>query len=317
MSRGVYVTVALALLTFAAPASAQIIDIPAMVLPDRAAPPTALSLQYGHQFATDVDDGSEISRNNVLLMGTRRFDVSEKTQIVALGTYTLHGYDFSSNSSSNYQWDDVHRAVLSGVVGHQMADGWRVIGGGLIRSWGEGGADFGDSITGGVIAGFDYQSSETLTVGLLVGIFSRLEDSMSFLPVPVVRWQFADDWRWDLGMVSVMDPGIGSSLSWKATKTIEVGAGFTFQNREFRLRDKDRTRGSDRGRSDDGGLGRETEIPIFASLRWRPVPTMFLDVQGGVALNGNVRVEDKSGRRISNDDYDPAGLLSIKGTIAF
>jgi hypothetical protein len=304
------------LLAWAVPAAAQIVDIPAMVLPDHGAPPSAISLQYGHQFKTDVeDDGSEISRNNVLLMATRRFDLSDKTQVVALGTYTLHGYDFSGNSTGLYQWDDVHRGVLSAVVGHQIKDRWRVLGGGLIRSWAEGGADFGDSITGGLIAGFDYQSSDTLTVGLLVGAFSRLEDSVSLLPVPVVKWQFAEGWRWDVGMVSVMDPGVGSSLSWKATETIELAAGFTFQNREFRLQDKQRA--SFNGRNDESGIGRESAIPVFASVRWRPVPKMFFDLQGGVALNGNVRVEDKDGDRIKDDDYDPAGLLSIKGTIAF
>ncbi len=304
----------LAVLAFAAPALAQTVDIPAMVLPDRAVPPTAASVQYGHQFKADVEDpGTEMARHNVLFALSHRFDLGEKTQLTAMGTYTLHGYDFSGNgggpspnTTNVYQWNEVHRAVLAGVVGHQVGDRWRVLGGGLIRSWGESGADYGDSITGGLIVGFDYQSSDTLTVGVMVGAFSRLEDSASILP-----------WRWNVGMVSVMDPGVGSTLTWQASDTVELGAGFTFQSREFRLADRTRAARNAPFRTDDGGIGRESEIPVFASIRWRPTPTTAIDLQGGVALNGNIRVEDNDGDRIADDDYDPAGLLAIKGTIVF
>jgi hypothetical protein len=312
----------LAAIAFTAPALAQTVDIPAMVLPDRAVPPTAVAVQYGHQFKTDVEDpGTEMARHNALFVLSHRFDLGEKTQLTAMGTYTLHGYDFSGNGGASpnltnfYQWDDVHRLVLAGVVGHQVGDRWRVLGGGLFRSWGESGADYGDSITGGLLVGFDYQSSDTLTIGVMVGAFSRLEDSASILPVPILNWRFAEGWRWNVGMVSLMDPGVGSTLTWQATDTVEVGAGFTFQSREFRL--ADRTRAFQNGRNDDGGIGRESEIPVFASIRWRPMPRMALDLQGGVALNGNIRVEDNDGDLIADDDYDPAGLLAIKGTIVF
>ena len=33
--------------------------------------------------------------------------------------------------------------VIAALVGHDLNDRWRLIGGALVRSWGEGGANFG------------------------------------------------------------------------------------------------------------------------------------------------------------------------------
>jgi hypothetical protein len=264
-------------------------------------------------------------RNNVLFSVGHRFDLGEKTNFFAMGTYTLHGYDFSGNGGASpnaanvYQWDSVHRLVLAGMFGYQVDDRWRLVGGGLFRSWGENGADYGDSISGGLLAGFDYRSSDTLTFGLLVGAFSRLEDGVGLLPVPTVDWKFADAWKLHVGLVQVMDPGVGADLTWQLEDNLSLGAGFAFQSREFRLRDKTRAGGRPGRptRFDDNGIGQETEIPVFASLRWRPTPKSQIDLQGGVAINGNIRVEDSDGDRIADDDYDPAGFLALKGTIVF
>lgn len=89
--------------------------------------------------------------------------------------------------------------------------------------------------------------------------------------------------------------------------------------RAFRLRDKTRAgrRASRPNRTEDGGIGKESAIPVFASIRWLPTPMSAIDLQGGVALRGNIRVEDEDGGRIADDDYDPAGLLKLKGSILF
>ncbi len=96
--------------------------------------------------------------------------------------------------------------VIGGLVGHDLNDRWRLIGGGVFRSWGEGGADYADSLTGGAIVGFDYHPNEDFSIGLIVGVFSALEDSVGMLPLPTLKWHFAEDWRLHVGMVSVFDP---------------------------------------------------------------------------------------------------------------
>jgi hypothetical protein len=298
-------------------ALAQGIDIPAILDPDLKAPPTVVTLQYSHQFKVDVEDsGTEMARDTAFFSVAHRTKLSEKTSFFALGSYTLHQYNFSSNSGNAYQWDDVHRMVIGGLFGHDLNDRWRLIGGGIVRSWGEGGADYGDSITGGLIGGFDYHPNEDFSIGLLIGAFSALEDSLALFPVPTLKWNFAEDWRLHVGMVSVVDPGVGAEVSWQVSETVSIGTGLTFQNRRYRLRDKTRVTGVF-GRTDDGGVGQETALPVFAIMQWKPTPKSSLDLLAGVTFAGNVRVESSAGGRISDDDYDPAPFVGLKGSIAF
>lgn len=304
------------------PASAQLVDIPAILDSDLKAPPTVATLQYGHQFKADVeDDGTEIARDTAFFGLAHRFEAGERTTIFGIANYTLHAYDFSGDSgpSNRYRWDDVHRIVLGAMVGHELNDHWSILGGALVRSWGEGGADFGDTISGGLIAGFDYHENENFSVGLLVGALSKLDGGVGLIPVPTLKWAFAESWRFNMGMIQLVDPGVGAQLTYQVTPEVSIGTGFAFQSRQYRLADRTRvTPTADRpNRTDDGGIGQETELPVFAMIRWRPVPQAQLDLHGGVALGGNVRVEDKDGGRIRDDDYDPAGLLGLRAQYFF
>ena len=313
------------LLASAGQVSAQAIDIPAVMNPDLNAPPTIATFQYGHQFKTDVDDDSEMSRNNAFLSLSQRIKVADKTSVFLLGSYTLQAYNFNDDPSGgstpqkHYQWDDVHRGVIAALVGHDVNDRWRLIGGALVRSWGERGANFGDTITGGVIAGFDYHPNEDFSIGLILGAFSALEDHVGILPVPTLKWQFAENWKWTVGLTTVLDPGVGSELEFTINDEFSIGAGFTYQTRRFRLGDGNRAGNnpSRPGRDDEGGVGQETELPVFVQIRWRPIPAAAIDLLGGVALAGHLRVEDNDGNHIADDDYDAAPFVGLKGQIFF
>ena len=314
----------------ASSAFAQAVDIPAVLDADLKAPPTAAVVQYGHQFGADVGDGggagtgdkqTRMSRDTAFFGVARRFKLGERTTLFALGNYTLHAYQFSNagGTSNRYQWDRVHRGVLSGLVGHEINDRWRILGGALIRTWGETGAKFGDTLTGGLLGGFDYHPNDDFSVGLLVGAISKLDGGVGILPVPTLKWKFAEAWRLNVGMVQLVDPGIGAQLNYQLTPALGLGAGFSYQTRQFRLSGARRTSATDPGRTrfDDGGVGQESEIPVFATIRWKPTPFTEIDLNGGAAFRGNLRVEDKDGGRITDSDYKPAGILALKGQIFF
>jgi hypothetical protein len=313
----------LSLPLIAGSAFAQGIDIPAILSPDVKGPPTAANLQFGHQFKADVQDkGTEIARDNVVFSLMHREKLSDKTNLTMIGTYALQNYDFSNASGNPYQWDDVHRMVLGALIGHDLNDRWRLVGGAVFRSWGEGGADYGDSISGGLIGGFNYHPNEDFSVGMIIGALTALESSVGLLPVPTLQWKFAEDWNLHVGLVSVFDPGVGVDVTWQISDTLSLGTGLTFQTRRYRLRDKNRNQGtgssaSHPNRNDDGGIGQESEVPVFAMLKWKPTPKTSLDVLAGVAFAGNIRVEDKHGGRIADDSYDPAPFVGFRGMIAF
>jgi len=310
-------------------AFAQGIDIPAIMDPDLEGPPTVVTLQYGHQFKVDVDNrGTEIARDNAFFSLAHRTKLSDKTSFFALGSYTLHAYNFSGtsgarNSGNAYQWDNVHRLVIGGLFGYDLNEKWRLIGGGIVRSWGESGADYGDSITGGLIGGFDFHPNEDFSIGLIIGAFSAIEDSLALFPVPTLKWNFTENWKLHVGLVTVFDPGVGADVTWQISDTVSFGTGIVFQSRRYRLRDKTRVvKGGGAGstgnnRTDDGGVGEETEVPVFAMIKWKPTEKASIDLLAGVAFAGNVRVEDDHGGRIADDDYDPAPFVGLRGQIAF
>ena len=77
------------------------------------------------------------------------------------------------------------------LLSWKVADDWAVLGGGLVNSAGEGGADFGDTITAGAVAGFVYHSSPNLQVGAIVGAVSAIEDNAAVVPLPILDWRRA------------------------------------------------------------------------------------------------------------------------------
>ncbi len=302
-------------------ARAQAVDIPAIVQANPKAPNTIVMAQYGYQFEADVDDDSEIEKQTALFGVSHRIDFDEELSFFALGTYTFYGYDIDSgvpNSRqgvANYRWDDVHRGVLAGILSYQVDEDWQLFGGALVRTWGEGGADFEDTLTGGALIGFDWAASDNLSLGLIVGAFSQLEDSAAIMPVPTIDWRFAEGWRFYTGLVSVFDPGVGAELTWQVVDELQVGAGLTFQNRRFRL--DSRTPSVAGVRSDDDGVAEERSTPVFATVRWRPTQKVMVDLLGGVTIGGQLRVESDTGGQIAEHDYDPAPFVGLRGTIAF
>lgn len=321
--RGLSRALAPLLLLAAGSAFAQAVDIPAILDADLKAPPTSAVVQYGHQFGADVEDGgkTEMARDTAFVALAHRFRLGEKTMLFAVGNYTLHAYDFEGgrDATNHYQWDRVHRGVVSGIVGHELNDRWRILGGALVRSWGENGAKFEDTLTGGLLGGFDYHPNDDFSIGLLVGAISKLDGGVGLLPVPTMKWKFAEAWRLNVGMIQLVDPGVGAQINFQMTQSVSLGTGFSYQSRQFRLSGAQRASASDpaRDRTDDEGVGQETEIPVFATLRWKPTPLTEIDLNGGVALRGNLRVVDKDGGRIADDDYEPAGILALKGQIFF
>ena len=106
-----------------------------------------------------------------------------------------------------------------------------------------------------------------------------------------MRWDFAEDWRSHLGLVSVADPGVGGEITWQVSETVSIGTGIAFQSRRFRLSDKNRrTSATNPSRNDDGGIGigigEETEVPLFANIQWNPTPKSSPDLLAGVAFAG-------------------------------
>jgi hypothetical protein len=300
--------VRLAILAFllAPPALAQV-DISAIEPPVPDQPASWIKLYGHHLFETDIDDEGDVQRQAFIGRLGHRFDMSDDWKLFTQFTYQGNYYDID-DSGPAIDWEDIHQSNLVALLAWKVADHWQLLGGGLVRSSGEGGADFGDTVTAGGALGFLYSSDPKLRVGVLIGVVSSIEDDASVLPLPLLDWKFAEDWLLHLGVVTLDAVGYGAELSWSVSESWELGAGASFERRRFRL--------DDNGANRDG-VAEDTSVPVFARIGFNPNPNIDIDLVGTVSLGGELRVESSSGHQITDRDYDPAAGIGLQTIFRF
>jgi hypothetical protein len=289
---------------------AQAVDIPAIVTGAHGTN-TWASVQYAHQFETDIDDTpAEMSRDSVQVVAGHRFRLSDDVYWVGNASYQGSYYDFSNGSGpAQLVWNDIHQGTLTLGVGWKAGERWTLVALALGRTAGESGADFDDTLTGGLGFAADYTWNENLSTGVILGVMSQLEDSAAVWPIPTVDWRFAEGWRFQFGIVEMAYPGVGPLLSYR-TDSWMFAVGGCYQKRRYRLDD-------DRVGPINEGIGQEQSFPVFARVAYLPTAKTNLGFTIGTALGGEIRSEQNGGSRIFDKDYDPALILGLQANIRF
>jgi hypothetical protein len=303
------VVVSAVFIVLAPSAWGQAIDIPSLATGIHG-PSTWMGVQYAHQFEADVDNSTaEMARDSLNVTVGHRFKVGDGVFLIGNLAYQGNYYDFSrGNDRSQLLWDDIHQGSLALGVGWTAGENWTIVVLGTGKTSGEGGADFGDTLTGGVLLAVDYKWSEKLSTGALIGAVSQLEDSVAFVPLPTVDWRFADGWRFHLGMIGLVYPGAGPEISYRSEKW-QFGVGGSFQKRRFRL--------DDRAGPTNEGIGQEISFPIFVRASFAPNQNMNFGVMAGIALGGELRSGADGGSKVFKDDYDPAPIIGVQANFLF
>lgn len=264
-----------------------------------------------HQFKTSIDGGGDVSVSAARLgVGGRlrlRRDLSLKLQV----GYEYASYDFSGSKgfAALNPWSDVHTVDLGSTLTAKFSDHWLGYAGLKLKGSAESGADFGNAITVGGLVGAAYRLSDRLTIGAGVAVSQRLEDSASVSPLLSVMWTITDGLTLRVGAVAEGGDGLGGvDLEWEVLPELELGLGATNQVRRFRL-------------DDDGvapkGVGRDRSTPIYVRAKWRIAPHIELSMMGGVAVGGELRLEDRHGDEVRDHDYDPTPFVSARLAIGF
>ncbi len=263
-----------------------------------------------HQFDGDIDSGGEfnVTRAHGEFGATYTFNPDLKIDL-SLG-YEYSTYDFSGSSGFGAldPWEDIHSLRLRALLTARIDDQWSVFGGPIITLAGED-ADFDDALAGGGLIGASYRFSDTLTLGGGIALISELEDDVAVFPVFVVNWNFAQGWTLRNSQATLgLGQGGGLEAAWEFADDWELGFGVQYQWRQFRL--------DDSGTAPEG-VGEELSIPLYANATWRISPTAHLSMFAAVAVGGEIEVQNSSGNTISDEDYDPAGLLGARFTLRF
>ena len=259
---------------------------------------------YAHQMDTDIDTGGSFSVNRIFVQGGPTYVFEKGTQISLAAGYGFNAYDFSGDMGFGGRdpWEDVHAIRVGVPLRWKINDRWTAFASPTLRSTGEEGADFNDSLTGGGFTGFSYQFGDSLTIGPGVGVLTQLEDSTKVIPILIINWEITDTLSLNTGQGIGATLGPGLTLNWRPSPAWSFSMGARSESLRFRL---------DEDGAAAGGVGNDRSFPIFGGVEYSFSPMTRIAALGGVSVNGELRLEDENGDTIVEEDYDPTGFAGI------
>jgi Domain of unknown function (DUF6268) len=146
-----------------------------------------------------------------------------------------------------------------------------------------------------------YRANPNLSIGFGAGVFYRLKETR-FFPSLIVSWKITDRLR--LGnsyRLGVTGPA-GLELSYKLDDNWEVAAGGGNRSSRFRL---------DENGSTPGGIGENSSWPVYARVGRKLGSVFRLDLYGGAAFRGSMKLQDLNGNDIHSIDYNTTPIVGF------
>ncbi|MDD3618260.1 MAG: hypothetical protein RBR09_00375 [Desulfobulbaceae bacterium] len=266
--------------------------------------PWSFSLRGGslHHFEAGLEERGDFNVSRFVIQGGAEYAPGSRRSIALTAGYGFEQYDFAAGSLIPGQtpWEDIHTVWLTVPVRWGMENDWTLFVLPSLRWSAESGASREDALTGGLFAAAAYRFSDRLTAGPGLGITSRLEDSASLFPFLLIKWKVTERLTLAAGEGSAAIQGPGLTLDWKAAARWHLLFGGGYGQQRFRL--------DDRGPV-PGGIGEKTSFPLFIGATCEISPQVRADIFGGVEAGGELRLEDRDGRLMAEEDFDPAVFL--------
>ena len=261
-----------------------------------------------YQFDTDLDEGGSYNATRLTIQAGHGYAWDRRTSVsLALG-YSYDGYSFSKGGgigggiASFDPWEDIHSLSLGLPMRKGIGEAWSAFLIPSLRSTGESGSSFDDTITGGVLTGFAYRFSDRLTIGPGIGVVSQLEDSATVFPVIIIDWKITDRLSLGTGRGLGATLGPGLTLNYQANQLWNFAIGGRYEEFRFRL---------DNDGAVKDGIGEDKSFPVFASCTYSFNPKTQVSLVGGIEFGGELVLEDEKGHRITKESYDPGGFLGV------
>ena len=259
-----------------------------------------------YQFDSDLDEGASFNTTRANLEAGTGYRWNRQDSVSLALSYTYNGYSFSDvdepGAFSDKPWDDIHSFSLGAPIRYGINNQWSSFFIPSVRSTGESGASFSDTVTGGILGGFAYRFGETLTIGPGIGVISQLEDNPTIIPILIINWKITDKLSLETGRGQAATLGPGLTLNYRANDRWSAAIGGRYEKLRFRLDSSD---------SNPDGIGEDSSFPLFGSVTHRFSPKSSVSLIGGVELGGELRQEDENGDRIASEKYDPAPFLGL------
>jgi hypothetical protein len=208
-------------------------------------------------------------------------------------------------------WDQVRAFAVAAQARYRVDEHWILLGEINLASTGARGAPFEKTLSTGATFGAQYRFGPDLTLGLLLSVQTRLAQGLFVLPVPSVEWVLPFDqrrWRLVAGGLRVgsgRTAGLGLAYAPLPQLAFNLGVVLVGLGRDFRLPADSPV---------ESGVGRDSALPLLASIDWRPIPHLHVTLWGGVSVIRSISVLDRLGSIVNQRDVEPSGL--IVGTVA-
>lgn len=287
-----------------APAEAQDYEY-ALTDPPTAQTPFIVETGFARQGEADIDGGGSVAANRFDAEVVGRVGLLEPLTWTNSIFFGVNHYDFDGGGfAAGDPWETILDIRLISTLRYALNDRWGVYGGGVLLVAPETGADWGDSVTGGGLGGVDFRLHDGVFLSAGVAVISQLEDDVRVTPSVVMKWLPDDDWRVSVGAVPATGGAAAAGeIAYRVADPVEVGFGLLFSQRRFRL--------DDSGVAPDG-VGEDSAMPLRLRVGWSVTERIALHFFGGVALAGEVELENSSGNRLRGEDYDPAAYFGVR-----
>lgn len=283
--------------------------------PDSMKPSAAITIPWRHTFRAKFDENrpGKVAIDRLGVDVNLRFPVNQQFSVGLSSGWEWSRYTFRDatafNAAFTKPWSDVHILSLGTSLNFATSDQTRWFVGAGVRSSGERGAEFGDTITVNGLAGGSYSFNENFTLGGGLVVSSRIEDNVQIIPILIVDWKISDWLRF-----STMRTRPGVRLTVTPAEWFSFGPEVSYESREFRLRDDKTNPGT---RSSPGGVVRDRRLPVGAFATFNFSRQFSLELSGGVELAQRYRFEDRQGNKVTGVETKPAGYLGLELSLRF
>lgn len=269
--------------------------------------PSPLAIGGGHQFSSDLDDGGSFSVSTLRIQGGIPLFLRDDTTIALNAGYQFDNYDFDDSLIA--PWSDVHRARIGLFASTEFRDDWTLFAAPFAAASFETGADLGESITFGGVAAAWNRVNNRLSLGLGAGAVTVLEDDVAIFPLAVIIWEIVDDVTF-----STLPPeGFrflpGAHIQWDASDDLSLSLVYQFQF------DQQRLDGSTP--ITDDGLSEVSQHIVSLAATYRFTESFAVTGHVGVGLAGEIEIQNSSGDRVEEDDFDTSLIVGFEGAFRF
>jgi hypothetical protein len=226
-------------------------------------------------------------------------------------TFNYDYLDFSFTDPVGFggvaPWNIIQRYGVSVPLSFALRDGWSL---GFVPSvdwFRENGASTDDALAWGAIVSGTKRFDNGNVIGLGVGVYDRLEDTAAF-PFLLIDWRLGERWRLVNPLAAGPTGPAGLELDYEFDGGWSAGVGAAWRIERFRL--------SETGPVPDG-IGEERGVPVFVRVTHQFGKQMALHLFAGAVVAGQLRVENSSGARLQEEDFDPAPLLALTFSARF